>query len=549
MDVNTKLQFFVPISKVDEEQRMVYGIATNSSIDKQNEIVDWGATKDALLDYSQWRNIREMHKPSAVGTAPLIETRDATQEVYIGAKIIDDQAWQKCKEGVYKGFSIGGEVLDRRVEINKSTNKPVNRVTKYVMNEISVVDRPANPQCVFQTMKRDTSIKTVTITEDPLKAESARVMEKAVFLAKKSLTSAELEALPDNKFGLIKVVTDGDDLIKHRLYPMPDNAHAINMVRKMVGCEDLSADEKVRIHTAALSVLGKKHVEGECSYCIKQKLEGGVAVEKREVVEKATPKAEEKVEKALPKTDVPEDATPKKCDESIAVKTEEQAPQAAAVNPLEQVNAKLDRVIGLLADLLGGEEQEQGKVEAAPEETEELGEEESVSSEETTDGTVPETTGETAEAPVEEPVEEPTPDAGGGLTRKKTIVEECYKGAGLKAKANSGLLAKVKAIVEPVMKENAALKTRLEKMEKAPLPRKGAVGDKVEKVEKYTEKKDVKQDMTIEKREMSFSDTLQKDISKASELRKSGKVLSADEQAFCQRVAEKMLEEKLTKVS
>ena len=73
IDSKSDFQQFCPITKVDEEQRMVYGIATKEGIDSQDEIVEYDATKKALNDYSKFRNLREMHKDSAVGVVPFIE--------------------------------------------------------------------------------------------------------------------------------------------------------------------------------------------------------------------------------------------------------------------------------------------------------------------------------------------------------------------------------------------------------------------------------------------------------------------------------------------
>jgi len=550
--MNNRISLFVPINKFDDELRMVYGIATNAGLDKQNEVVDYSATKDALKDYSQWRNIREMHKPSAVGTAPILELRDATEELFIGAKIVDDQAWAKCKEGVYKGFSIGGEVLDRRVEINKATGRPINRVTKYVMNEISVVDRPANPTCKFQTVKRDTSIETITLSDDPLKDESMRVMEKAIMLSKRILTKSELEALPDEKFGLIKVISDGDSLIKHRLYPMPDRTHAINMVRKMVSCDELSEQDKERIHTTALSVLGKKHNESECPYCVKSKLEGGAKVNKK-IVKAAVV--------------VPEDPKKKTAEEVVQEPAEEQkpniiideeAPASDAVPAGQSTDAKLDRVISLLETLIGveGAEGEEPMDDSAGGDDEPITTEDEITDVVEDEELVTEQVEEKApedeieEQPMgeQEEVVEPATSAN-TISRKKTIVEECYKG--LKARKRpvlkGSMLAKVRAIVEPIAKENRELRKRLDKIEKAPLARKGTFGDKVEKIEKYPTSK--VQDVRLTKLDVIYSDELQKDIEKANDLRKGSKALTQDERAFCERVADKMLEEKFSKVS
>src|SRR3954464_13690955 len=66
--------------------------------------------------------------------------------LYLAARIIDDEAWEKVVQGVYKGFSIGGRVTAR---------DPADRnvITGLALTEISVVDRPANPEAVFDCWK------------------------------------------------------------------------------------------------------------------------------------------------------------------------------------------------------------------------------------------------------------------------------------------------------------------------------------------------------------------------------------------------------------
>lgn len=569
--MEVKMNMFVPISKFDEEQRMVYGIATCSKLDNQNEIVDWEATKEAVKDYSQWRNIREMHKPSAVGIAPVLELRDNTEELYIGAKIVDDAAWAKCKEGVYKGFSIGGDKLDQKVELDKASHKTINRVTKYMLNEISLVDRPANPACKFQTVKRDTSVHVVTITEDPLKQESARVMEKSLIIAKKVLSKNELEALPDSAFGLITISMDGETIIKKRDYPMPDKTHAINMVRKSIG-DPISDVDRERIHQTALLVLGKKHSEAECPYCITNKLKGGVVVEKK--VQKAgsvtithdpekktvtvsdseaahakdvAPAADTLKEK--PAVDkVPAEVTEAPAEEQKEQLVEDEAPAVvpaahgeAEGEAANTTDAKLDRIISLLEGALG-----EGEEEKEVEGTEELGyEEEAPADIDNANGVPPAPKIKVEEE--EEEDEDADEDEEPAKVGAKVAEDECNKAAQPQTvkKLNKVLLSKrLKTIIEPLVKENKELKARIEKMEKQPLPRKEAAttDGKAVKVEKY-------QDVRLEKKENTYTEELQKDIEKANDLMKTKGVgnLSKEEKSFCERVADKMLAEKLSK--
>src|SRR5690349_12509991 len=138
------MRFYWPIAKVDAEQHMVWGYASTEAEDDQGETVSREALAAALEDYMRFANIREMHQPSAVGVATEAAVDD--KGLYLGAKIVDGDAWQKVVEGVYKGFSIGGKVTAR---------DPADRrlITALRLTEISVVDRPANPEAVFDCWK------------------------------------------------------------------------------------------------------------------------------------------------------------------------------------------------------------------------------------------------------------------------------------------------------------------------------------------------------------------------------------------------------------
>jgi HK97 family phage prohead protease len=138
------MRFYWPIAKVNAEQRMVWGYASTEALDEQGEIVRREALEAALSNYMRFANIREMHQPSAIGIAKEAAIDD--KGLYLAAKIIDDEAWEKVIQGVYKGFSIGGRVTAR---------DPADRsvITGLALTEISVVDRPANPEAVFDCWK------------------------------------------------------------------------------------------------------------------------------------------------------------------------------------------------------------------------------------------------------------------------------------------------------------------------------------------------------------------------------------------------------------
>jgi phage head maturation protease len=150
------MRLYFPIAKVDADRREVWGYASTEARDDQGEIVKREALQAALGDYMKFANIREMHQMSAVGVAKEANIDD--KGLYIGARIVDPVAWEKVIEGVYKGFSIGGRVTQRDPQDYKT-------ITGLVLNEISIVDRPANPQAVFDYWKA-----SLTAPAEPIKS-------------------------------------------------------------------------------------------------------------------------------------------------------------------------------------------------------------------------------------------------------------------------------------------------------------------------------------------------------------------------------------------
>ncbi len=132
--------FFMPISKVETQadgSRLVSGYASTPTRDLDGEIVSLDAIKGALPGYWEWRNIRSMHQPIAVGRAQ--EANVDSDGLFLTAKIVDPACVKLIDEKVLQGFSIGGKKLAKKGDV----------ITELELIEISVVDRPANPDCSF----------------------------------------------------------------------------------------------------------------------------------------------------------------------------------------------------------------------------------------------------------------------------------------------------------------------------------------------------------------------------------------------------------------
>lgn len=151
---------FVPIVKVDEEKREVYGYASIEERDHTDEVMDYASSKPFFSEWSEQTrkrsggkslgNIRAMHSNIAAGKAISFKADDAKKGFYLGAKITNPAEWDQVKEGVYTGFSVGGRYVKRWYDGGaiRYTAQPT---------EISLVDAPAVPSATFQLVKRDGS--------------------------------------------------------------------------------------------------------------------------------------------------------------------------------------------------------------------------------------------------------------------------------------------------------------------------------------------------------------------------------------------------------
>src|ERR1700735_4723382 len=110
------MSLFLPITKVDAAQRLVYGTISEEVPDKHGEILDYASARPAFEEWSRafheasggksLGNVRAMHNAIAAGKLTDIRYDDGEKRIDGVAKIIDDDEWRKVEEGVYTGFSI-----------------------------------------------------------------------------------------------------------------------------------------------------------------------------------------------------------------------------------------------------------------------------------------------------------------------------------------------------------------------------------------------------------------------------------------------------------
>jgi hypothetical protein len=147
------MRLYGAIAKVDRDDDgylLVEGIASSETVDSDSEVVTAEAMKAALPDYMRGSGgpLREMHQPIAAGIVIAATVRD-DGSTFIKARVVDAAAIAKIDAGVLRGFSIGGKALARDPNDR-------HRIVKLRLSEISVVDRPSNPDSVFKVWSGDT---------------------------------------------------------------------------------------------------------------------------------------------------------------------------------------------------------------------------------------------------------------------------------------------------------------------------------------------------------------------------------------------------------
>lgn len=181
------LKLFVPITKVDEAQRLVYGAVTREEVDAAGEILDYETAKAAFQEWSNqqhiasggksYGNMRAMHGAVAAGkfVEPL-EFDDDGKTVLAVGKVVDESEWAKVVEGVYTGFSIGGSYAARWADPDQPA------FTRYTptIAEISIVDNPCVRSATFDVVRANGAVevrKFKTGAQNMAKHNQADVVE------------------------------------------------------------------------------------------------------------------------------------------------------------------------------------------------------------------------------------------------------------------------------------------------------------------------------------------------------------------------------------
>ncbi len=192
--MNNLTTAFFQIVKSDKNAdgtMMVYGKATDDSLDIDQQICDPTWLDSAMPDwFKSGGNIREQHSNIAAGVAKEYEKK--ADGHYIHALVVDPISVKKVDTGVLKGFSIGIK-SPRIVRDEKAAN---GRIIDGQIVEVSLVDRPANPNCQLVLAKSDDTNKGIWKVEELIETAENET-EKALDFDRNLTESGKMKTASD----------------------------------------------------------------------------------------------------------------------------------------------------------------------------------------------------------------------------------------------------------------------------------------------------------------------------------------------------------------
>lgn len=183
----TRAYSVVQIKAVDDEQRIITGIASTPETDRAGDIVESkGASFKNPLPLLLHHDAR-----LPVGKTTLRASQDgiafvaSLPNIDAPGKLKDriDEAWQSLKSGLLQGVSIGFRAKDDGVELLKTGGL---RFTDFEILELSLVAIPANASATIQTIKSLDAEHLAAIGDEHASPAGASAIRRAIPLRKDS---------------------------------------------------------------------------------------------------------------------------------------------------------------------------------------------------------------------------------------------------------------------------------------------------------------------------------------------------------------------------
>lgn len=153
-----QFQVFIPFEKGSAQEkdgeRFVYGVASTEDLDLDQEVVAASGLKKSLAYFLKHGRIDYDHKskdePRFIIGEPVEARFDAQSRMHLKGRLykgldVSEQVWGLLKAGSTRlGWSIGGKVIKKAMQFDKSLNKFVPKVVEALINHVAITPHPKN---------------------------------------------------------------------------------------------------------------------------------------------------------------------------------------------------------------------------------------------------------------------------------------------------------------------------------------------------------------------------------------------------------------------
>lgn len=152
----TTTYFSFPIEKMettDDGDLLVYGKATDGSVDHDQQIVDPGFSSKAIAEWlATGGNVRVQHSPQRDPAGIGIEAHtDESGATWVKSLVIEPIAKKLVSKGALRAYSVG--IANPTIERDMTGKARGGIIKAGQIVEISLVDRPANASCGIRLVK------------------------------------------------------------------------------------------------------------------------------------------------------------------------------------------------------------------------------------------------------------------------------------------------------------------------------------------------------------------------------------------------------------
>lgn len=144
----------VKFEKTDDGDLVVYGKATDGSVDSDEQIVDPAWSGPALKQWLETGgNVRVQHNPSLYPAGKGLTVEETPDGHYVKSLVVEPTAKRLVQAGVLQAYSVG--IARPQVERDITGKARGGIIRGGELFELSLVDRPANKNCSITLSKSE----------------------------------------------------------------------------------------------------------------------------------------------------------------------------------------------------------------------------------------------------------------------------------------------------------------------------------------------------------------------------------------------------------